>query len=355
MFAGTGRKMDAVDRISVSLLSPGEEAEYRALEAAAPASQTLAFRDLLADLEMGEPAYFVARAGGRLQGALPAFVRRAPVGAVLNSLPFTQSAGGILARADIAGDDRAALVRALVDALLAYARAQAIDVCVLVGTPYGVDGDARAFPRPPDFSRDRVTHLLDLTRPPALGHAAREALRRASNARPVARVARTVEEAERVWAVYDEAMRRIGAPARPFRVYERMFARLGPDGARFIWAEVDGAIVTAIVLLCHAQVVDYHSAGNTELGRRHQINTWLCVHELEAARARGARWWNWGASPTPAVHDFKRRFGGEDRTYPLWGFVTGDVARLRALTPARLGEYFPGHFVLPYDWLEPPP
>jgi hypothetical protein len=113
-------------------------------------------------------------------------------------------------------------------------------------------------------------------------------------------------------------------------------------------------MVSALVLLVHGVVVEYHSVGNSETGRRLQTNTWLCHHELEWARAQGLRWWHWGVSPSPAVHDFKKRWGGQDLPYPVWGWCTGDVDPWRALRPRDLAAMFPSYFVLPYDQLRSP-
>jgi hypothetical protein len=82
-----------------------------------------------------------------------------------------------------------------------------------------------------------------------------------------------------------------------------------------------------------------------------QTASWLCQREIEAARARGQRWWNWGVSPSPAVHDFKKRWGGEDRPYAISVFCPGDVSAWQRATPAALAAEFPAYFVLPYDRL----
>jgi hypothetical protein len=174
-------------------------------------------------------------------------------------------------------------------------------------------------------------------------------VRKADRLQPQHRVAATAAEARAAYDVYAANMARLGVAPHPWALFEALLAQ-----GRFVWAEVAGEVVSVLLLLVHGQVLEYHSVGNTEVGRRLQTNTWLCWREIEWARAQGLRWWNWGASPTAAVHDFKKRWGGRDLSFPIWGFVLGDTAPWRRLTPRELAAAFPSYFVLPYDQLRSP-
>lgn len=335
-------------------MQPHDEADYAALVArasASPLSHTLAYRDVLSACGLGQPLYLLARQRQRLQGALPAFVKRSPLGAVLNSLPLVQSAGAVVLCPELTEVERVPVATALYQAMIGWAQAQAVNVCVVVGTPYVHD---IAPPIPPDFSLARTTHLLDLRLPLRVHHAAKEALRRANKVSPSHHVATSKPQAKLVWSLYAQNMERLGVPPRAWAFYEQLYD-LAPQDTRFVWAELRGEPVSGLVLLRHRDVVDYHAVGNTPLGRQHQISAWLCVQELTHAQAQGALWWNWGVSPTSAVAAFKRSFGAFDQTYPIWGWLTGNVEPWRALPPAALAKHFPDHFVLPYDWLAKDP
>jgi hypothetical protein len=79
--------MAASDDIwDIEILKPSSEGAYSDLVENAPASplsHTLVWCDVLLDLGMGEPIYWLAHQGGELRGALPAFVR--PIDAELVS------------------------------------------------------------------------------------------------------------------------------------------------------------------------------------------------------------------------------------------------------------------------------
>jgi hypothetical protein len=321
----------------VGRLEPGDEPGYQALAAAGPLFHSLRFRDALVAHGVGEAVYWVARRGGRVAAALPAFVRRADLGAVLNSLPFVQSPGGVI------GDRQAAPL--LVAAMLDHCARAAIDVACIVGNPYRHAADDESeFPRPPDFKLVRTTHVLDLQAPFEPRPSTQWTVRKVERLGPRHRVAASEDEARLCWQLYADSMERLGVRPHPFSL-------LAAAGARFVWAELEGRPVSSLILLEQGQICDYYCVGNSEEGRRLQVGSWLCQRELERARSAGVRHWNWGVSPSPAVHDFKKRWGGQDRPYAIWGFCLRDVSAWERLTPAELAAAFPSYFVLPYDRL----
>ena len=337
-------------------MGPHDEPQYVALvarAAASPFSHTLAYRDVLHACGAGQPIYLLARHGQSVRAAMPTFVQRSPLGVVLNSLPLVQSAGGIVFCPDLSPPERAQIRDALASELSALARRESLNVCVVIGTPYSKES-LLPFDRAPDFSLVRTTHVLALGQPLQLHHSAQQALRKAARAAPVHRVAETLGEAQLVWSLYAQNMERIGVAARGWELYAQLYLR-GGQQVRFVWAEVGGEPASGLVLLCHGEVVDYHSVGNTETGRSGQIATWLCVQELQRAQSLGARWWNWGVSPTAAVAAFKRSFGGWDQPYAISGLCTGPVESWKTLPPSALSQHFPDHFVLPYGWLTKEP
>jgi hypothetical protein len=338
-------------------LDAAREPEYEALVSAAPASpltHTLLWRDALLALGLGQPLYFLALRDGRLRAALPAFVHRSGMGAVLNSLPFVQSTGGVITAAEASPSERTECMVLLLEAMRGHCRSAGIDVACVVGSPYRGPGDSADadLARPPDFQMVRKTRVLDLQAPFQPRPSIVWTVRKADRLGPRHRVAETAAEARAVYDLYAASMQRLGVAAHPWLLFESLFVRSGPArGVRFVWAEVDGAPVSGLILLVHNQVVDYYCVGNDQVGRRLQMSSWLCQREMERAREGGVRWWNWGVSPSPAVHDFKKRWGGADASYAISGFCLGDVSPWKGLTPSQLMAEFPSYFVIPYDWL----
>lgn len=340
-----------MEGLKLGLMTAGDENAYAALIDGAPNSpftHTLAYRNVLRDSGMGEPCYFIARRQGQLQAALPTLVKRTAIGAVMNSLPLAQSAGGVVVAAKATPSERSYLMRRLIDTCLDYARGNQIGVCVFIGTPFSNEETPAS--TAPDFVIDRPTHVLDLTSPLKLHHAAKEGVRKAGKSHPVWHRAHCEADAKMVWQLYADSMGLIKVPARPWSLYAHLY-NYGEQLVRFVWCTINGEPTSGFVLLCHKDIVDYHSVGNTALGRTHQTNSWLCRHELEQAAIRGAKWWNWGASPTAAVAEFKRNFGGQDQTYRLRGFFTQDVSSWRQWSTLDLSTHFPNYYVVPHSWL----
>src|SRR4051794_16492980 len=151
---------------SVATVDEAREPAWTALVRDAPASplsHSLRWRRALRALGLGEPIYWLALQDGVPRAGLPAFVRRSPRGAVLNSLPFVQSTGGVVSAAAASPGERAEAAALLHEHLLAHCRDDQIDVACVVGSPYpGADQPPAP---PPDFEMVRTTNVLDLAAP----------------------------------------------------------------------------------------------------------------------------------------------------------------------------------------------
>jgi Acetyltransferase (GNAT) domain len=339
------------------VLTPAYEKSYGELVAKAmgsPLSHTVVWRDVLLDLGMGEPIYWLAFCGNQLQGALPAFLYRSELGVVLNSLPFIQSTGGVISGADLGQRERAELVNLLIGSMLDWCCAHGVQVACVIGSAFGNHDDQASFPLQPSFRMERVIRANDLAQPLIFRPSVLEMIEKAQRFQPIMREATSFEEARLVYDIYAANMRRINVIPNKWTIYERIYARAASKGwTKFVWAEVGEEPVAGLIMMWHGDIVDYFSVGSTESGRKIQANSWLCNEQMRIAQAAGIRWWNWMASPSQQVYDFKKRWGGADYKYPIWGWQIGDISTWRKLSPAELATCFPGYFVLPYDWLSP--
>jgi hypothetical protein len=337
------------------LLSADEESAYAALVRCcrfSPLAHTLVWRNVLAGLGMGEPLYWLAYRDGQLRGALPVFVRRTEVGAVLNSLPFIQSTGGVIPAPDTGPAERVDLARVLGEAVLGWCRGNGVEVACVIGSAFTEDPKL-TWPAAPDFCVRRVVRALDLTEPLAYCPSVQGSIKKAERARPVLREAGSAEEARLVFDLYANHMLGMGVEPLCWDFFRRAYAEAGPQRrARFLWAEVGGEPAAGLILMWHGQVVDYFSVGSTPLGRKIQAGSWLCDQQIRAAHAAGVRWWNWMASPNQNVYDFKKRWGGHDYEYPIQGWLLGRRQAWLGLGAARLRALFPGYYIAPYEMLQ---
>jgi hypothetical protein len=339
----------------VRTLSAPDEAAYAGLVAhstLSPITHTLAWRNVLTAQQLGEPVYWLAYRDGQLRGALPAFVRRTGDGAILNSLPFIQSTGGVIHAANAAPPERRAVTRVLAEALLSWCRQQGVDIACVIGSAFAPEQED-GWPRAADFTIRRAVRALDLSQPPDYAPSVQGSIKKAERFRPRMREANTVAEACLVHGLYADHMRGLGIEPLGWDFFGCALAEAGGQRwVRFLWAEVGGEPAAGLILMWHGRVVDYYSVGNTALGRTTQAGSWLCDQQIRAARAAGMRWWNWMASPNQNVYDFKKRWGGRDHEYAIQGWILNARAPWRQLSPAALRAEFPGYFVLPYQMMQ---
>ena len=275
----------------IELMTPSSEGDYQSLvekASGSPLSHTLIWRDILLDLGMGEPFYWLAYQGRKLLSALPAFVCRTDMGAVLNSLPFVQSTGGVICDPNLDRATRASLVRALVGVVLDWCRASNIGTACIIGSAFVDQQDEASFSSPPDFRAERTIQAMDLTQTLDFPKVIRWMVKKAQSFNPTLREASSQEEARLVYDLYAENMHRMGVMPHDWIVYQTIFARAAGRGwTRFVWAEVENKPIACLILMRHGDIVDYYSVGSTEFGRSAQMNSWLCDQQMSAAKADG--------------------------------------------------------------------
>jgi hypothetical protein len=342
-------------RVHIKQMDPKLEHLYKSIVKSTPftaISHTLSWRDVLLDLKMGEPVYWLAFSEGNLCGILPAFVCRTDMGNILNSLPLVQSTGGVVTSSEATGEERAIIVQRMIEEMLSWCRENDIHLACIIGSAFLGQTNRASLSVEPDFSMERTIRVIDLEQPLNFRSAIRRAIKKANKYSPVIRNAKSMEDAQLVYNLYADSMRRIGVTPLEWIIFESSYRRaFDKRWVRFEWAEVDGKPVAGLISMWHGRIVDYYSPGTTEFGREIQANSWLSHAMMDIAAKSGMKWWNWMASPSKEVYEFKRRWGGIDRFYTIWLWRLGDISRLLELQPEDLKKLFPGYFIVPYDWL----
>ena len=292
-------------------------------------------------------------------GALPAFLRRGTDGrgAVLNSLPFFGSNGGLLEF-----DGSPAVRRALLDRFDTLAREEGCVSSTIVTSPLDEDGAAGesliAFDLR-DERRGQVTTLPDAS--PEVGAAlmdlfhlkSRNALRKAQKL-PLT-VTREDEDALRFVAAThrDNILAKEGLAKEP-RFFEAV-ARVYQRGRDYdVWvARHEGQAVAGLLVLYFNHTVEYYTPAVVEAYRSWQPLSLLVFEAMQAAVGHGMRWWNWGGTwaSQEGVRRFKERLGAADRPYHYYTRILDPSLLDRR--PADLLREFPHFYVLPFSALRP--
>ncbi len=302
---------------------------------------TPAFRRYLLAVAGGECQSRVAFENGRVAGILPVLVKDGPFGAVLNSLPFFGSNGGVLAASPAAES----ALRAEYDRLAAAAL-----VATWIAHPFM---DATA-PRH-DLTDERIAQWTvlpaDGSLPTAIEPSARRNIQKAQAAGVVVR--ETAGALPFLEATHRDNMAAIGGRAKPSAFFSQLSAMTYGRDWRLHIAEQDGDPLAALLTFEGAQTVEYVMPVVVDRARSLQPTALIIATAMADAAARGFTRWNWGGTwlSQEGVYRFKKKWGASERRYRY--FITLADASLKRRTAAELSAAYPWYYTLPYDQLAP--
>jgi hypothetical protein len=282
--------------------------------------------------------------GDQLTGVLPIQRREGPDGAVLNSLPFFGSYGGVLA-----GDDESAA------ALHAEYENLSQGIGVVASTWISNPFAAPAQPPVHHFTDERIAQWTTLS-------GADDVLQRIdSSARRNAQKARNegvsvYESADALGfleQVHRENMAAIGGRQKPAEFFTALASmKYGQDWRLYV-AERARERVAALLTFEAARTVEYVMPVVREAARSIQPTAAILSYAMPDAARRGMESWNWGGTwlTQDGVYRFKKKWGAQERRYRY--FITLNDSRLRQRTPAELSERYPWFYTLPFGILKP--
>ena len=345
------------DTVDVRRLEAADEAAYSRFVAAHPASlvyATLEFKNFLRRVTGEEDCYLAAFLDGRIVGVLPAFLQRdRGRGAVLNSLPFFGSIGGVLvdpARPEVA--------RALLDAFDRMGRAAQCISRTIITSP--IDGDVGRYERLPHTFVD--ARNCQITPLPAAGDDLDTRLLalfddpRPRNIRKAVKSGVTVTER---WdddalrflaAVHADNIGALGGLVKPLDVFLAVPACFDRPQFSVFVASRDGRDVAALLALFFNGTAEYFTPAALHDERSNQPLSLIIFEAMQRAARAGCRRWNWGGTWTSqtTLYDFKKRWGAVD--HPYFYYTTADEGVLDRTREDILSAH-PYFYVCPFDAL----
>lgn len=315
---------------------------------------TLEWRDVLADTLGDRPVYFVCSDGGEPVGALPAFVKETPAGAVLNSLPLSGSYGGPCLRP---GGGQQQVFNALLEAALDYARSSRCLTATFIMSPLRPElREWYTAAAAPDFVYDRFTHFTDLSLPLSYKPSVRNHIRKARKLGVTVSSDPTEDNERRFYGIYCANMAQLGLEPKPRAFFQAVKKRMVEKGrAGYYFAFAGAEMVSGLLVFTSGRGVMCHETVFERRHSRFQGNSLLLDTALRDAAAAGYEYFNWGASADKecGVYKFKKAWGNTDAEYSYFTYITGDCEPLRSLgREGVLREFSRFYFVIPYSYLE---
>jgi predicted N-acyltransferase len=324
---------------------------------------SLKYMRFLASFIGATPFTLICFEGDNILGALPAFIKHHSDGAVLNSLPFYGSHGGVILRKGVQGDQARRTRDRLLDQLMQECSELDVALCTIITSPFDVGLADYKRGLSPRYVQDRIAQMVAL--PPREQESdlaarfesrCRRSIRKAVRSKISVRVMREDEPSlvDRIYEMHTENMQKTGAPVKPKVFFERIheFFDLHQDYEIYV-AECQGQTIAALLVFYFNGVAEYFvpavDVEHRELNPMHLI----LVSAMTDASRRGMSIWNFGGTHQvmDGVYLFKRSFGAKDYHYHYLTAAFSDLSRSIRLTPSEMRSTYTWFYVLPYSAL----
>jgi hypothetical protein len=338
--------------LSVRTLTTADESGYAAFvndHSQAMLYHSLPYVRMIAAITGATSRTLVAvDADGKMVGVLPLLSRDGQFGAVLNSLPYYGSHGGVLA-------DNPAAASALVDSYNDLATNADVCAATLVENPLapGATTGVRftaTDSRIGQFTRIAFDERHSEQLMASYHQKTRNMVRKSGKGGMV--ISEENDALDLVEEVHTENMRALAGRAKEHSFFQLVPVHFTAGSAyRIFVARLDGEPVAALLLFYFRDTVEYYTPVIREAFRDRQPLSLLIHHAMTDASERGYRLWNWGGTwaTQDGVYLFKKRWGTFDVPYQYYVQVNNEAV-LNA-SRSTLLEQYPGFFVVPFDLL----
>jgi hypothetical protein len=343
--------------IDVRCLQPPDEGAYEHFVETQPASliyASLAFRKFVKRVTDGEDRYLVAFERDEVVGVLPTVLQPdRGRGAVLNSLPFFGSIGGVLA-----AHGRDDVAEVLLDGFDRLAADAACISRTIITSP--LEPSTRWYERRSHTFREaRNCQITPLPETGAnLGERLLESFEdpRPRNIRRAVKSGVTVAErwdddALRFLArVHAENIGALGGIVKPAGVFLAVPECFDRSQYSVFVASRDGREVAALLTFFFNGTVEYFTPATVHDERINQPLSLVIFEAMKRASERGFRRWNWGGTwaTQATLYEFKKRWGAVD--HPYWYF-TGVHESVLDCTREDILAAHPYYYVCPFSAL----
>ena len=301
------------------------------------------FRDFLCAVTQSVSVGTLAWRGGKVSGVLPLHRIEGRYGAVLNTLPFFGSNGGVLA-----GDETS--FRLLLAAYEKQARSPGVTSAVWISNPFDLNSERPGC----DLSDRRIAQWTDLAGDTdILTIIDSSAARNVKKALSSGIVAREAPEAiDFLEAVHRQNMSAIGGRIKPPEFFSSVAGQMeyARDWRLYV-AERGEEKLAALLTFEAARTVEYVMPAVLDDARTLQPTAAILLHAMTDAAKRGMRRWNWGGTwlSQDGVYRFKKKWGAQEREYDYC--ITLNDRDMLQRTPAELTDAYGYFYTVPFEAL----
>lgn len=307
------------------------------------------------------PYYFVAMEGSEIVGVLPSFVKKGPLGPVLNSMPWFGANPGVVVK-----NDDPQIAYSLMVAMVKASRWMNCFSMTFIEPPTPNPLDYSSLFGDQAFSEERIGMITPLP-PFAQPQAFAENLMKVFHPKTRNQVIKSIECCDAYESYMDEdwtflkekhreGMLNVGAPVKEkeFDIIRRNLLR-GNDYKLYVaFTKGENPERAGALLVEYFNKTVEYITPVVDVNYRHLCPMNLLIFSaMGDAAQRGMKWWNWGGTKLPSqegVYHFKKRFGAVESRYRYHTCVFGDI--LVGVKPSWLRANYPYFYVMPYSLLE---
>ena len=360
MTTATIQASPAATTLQVKPLSPTDERMWRSFLKTKPTAAmlcyTLTWRDIVADVTKAEPLYSICMDGEQMVGVMPAFLKEAPSGNVLNALPFFGFHGEPLV-----ADQRPEARQLLLDNFDRLARKHNCRSATVVTNPLIEQSQSNPVLDDGVLSGERIGQIAHLPLIQSTGDKlleqfegrTRTAIRKAIKEGVQCRVEDSPESLAKVRALHERNAADLGIAAKPAVFFEAVSRRMRIGvGYDVLTATLNGREIAHLLVFDCGLVAEYFMPCVDADYRSVQPLSLLIFEGMKRAAERGCVYWNFGgtAPHLDGVYKFKKSWGAKDFRYYHETRVY-DQSLFRE-NPKRLLLEYEHFYVLPFAALE---
>jgi hypothetical protein len=309
------------------------------------------YRDMLAQIGVGEPYYLGAWSGDELVGLLPGFIKRTEFGLVYSSLPFFGPNAGVICGNN---EQRHEVHNALLSSVLDYLNNQPAILSASFITPFIFDHfECYDRMKPDAIIVQKITQYLNLPLT-KWDNSILYDLRKSKKMGVNISTDISNEKVTQFYNIYKQNCEDYGIPIKPRSSIDFLLYRGIPEGrVSCYFAFKDETMIAGLIVIWGPLTASYYLPCTLDSARSLQPGTALIEAAFSEAKNRGILFWNWEASPSrdSGVYKFKKKWGSQETNYRIYVLPFRDINYFRQIGREHLAEQFPYYFVYPYDKL----
>lgn len=308
------------------------------------------FLDVVSE-ELGAQVHWISvREQGEIVAVIPFLEKDGPFGKIVNSLAFYGSNGAVVQREL---DEN--LTRKALAAFKTYCREGNVSSATVITNPLFGSDELYSAELNWDMKDFRYSYVTNLEK----GRSFDDFIERFEDPRPrnIRRAQKegvtvvqdnSAEAISRLAFLHKANMAAIGGSFKTEEFLHALVGRMAPEAWTVYVAHLRGEVVAALLLLLHADTVEYFIPAIDPSYRATQASALVNASAMHNLGGLGYRYWNWGGTweDQSGVRDYKKKWDCLEKKYHYFSMIFDP--ELLEVDVTTLQAHYRGFFVYPF-------